>query len=68
MSEELNTDGLDEAQKRRLRALRRTYRADKVEVKNDGWALEITYLDGSKVLVDSKKLKLKVSELEFKTN
>ena len=68
MSEELNTDDLDEAQKRRLRALRRTYRADKVEVRNDGWALEITYLDGSKVMVDSKKLKLKISELEFKTN
>jgi len=61
--EELNSSQLDDSQKRRLRAVRRGYRADKVEVKNDGWQLEVSFLDGSKALVDAKKLKLKLSEL-----
>ena len=56
-------DGLDEGQKRRLRAVRRGYRAQSAEVKNNGWEIEISYLDGSKVIVNSKHLKLKADEL-----
>lgn len=61
----LATENLDDAQKRRLRALRRTYRAEKVEIKNDGWALEIVFQDGSKEVFDAKKIKLKLDELRW---
>jgi len=64
----LNTGELDDAQKRRLRALRKTYRAESVEIKNDGWALEIIFQDGSREIFDTKKIKLKLPELEFKTD
>lgn len=55
---------LDDAQKRRLRALRRQYRADTVEIKNSGWELEVTFMDGSKATVNTKMLKLKEKELQ----
>lgn len=55
---------LSDEQKRRLRALRRQYRAQKAEVKNGGWEVEVTFLDGSKVSVDAKQLKLRASELQ----
>ena len=55
--------GLDDEQKRRLRALRRGYRAKSVEVKDNGWLLEITFMDGSKVQLNSKLLKLKADQL-----
>ncbi|GEM_PF-4394863 len=54
---------LDDAQKRRLRAVRRGYRADEVQVRNNGWELEVSFLDGSKIVVSSKLLKLKAQEL-----
>jgi len=60
----VNVEQLDDSQKRRLRALRRGYRAEKVEVKDDGWTLEITFMDGSKAKVNSKILKLKEKELQ----
>ena len=68
MKDEVNLEELDDSQKRRLRAVRRGYRAEKVSVKNDGWCLEITFLDGSKALVDTKKLKLKLEEVTSKPN
>lgn len=54
---------LDDAQKRRLRAVRRGYRAAEAIVKNNGWEIEIRYLDGSSVTVNSKMLKLRASDL-----
>lgn len=60
---EIDIQNLDDKQKRRLRALRKTYRAEKVDIKDDGWTLEISFLDGSKVRVNSKLLKLKEKEL-----
>ena len=54
---------LDDEQKRKLRMLRRGYRATEAELKDNGWQIEVSYMDGSKVLVDSKKLKLKAEEL-----
>ncbi|MCB0358166.1 MAG: hypothetical protein KDD44_00970 [Bdellovibrionales bacterium] len=62
--EEDEFPGLDDTQKRRLRALRRQYRASGVEIKNNGWEIEITFMDGSKVNVNSKMLKLKAPELQ----
>lgn len=56
-------NSLDDEQKRRLRAVRRGYRAAEVNVKNNGWEIEIVYLDGSRIVVDSKLLKLKSSEV-----
>ena len=56
-------DDLDDEQKRRLRALRRGYRAEKVEVLDNGWKLQISYQDGSKVVVDAKSVKLKAKDL-----
>jgi len=56
-------EGLDEEQKRRLRAVRRGYRAQSAEIKNNGWEIEVSFLDGSKVVVNSKHLKLKAAEL-----
>ena len=63
--EELGVDAsqLDDMQKRRLRAVRRGYRAASVSVKNNGWELEVTYLDGSTVTVNAKLIKLKAVEL-----
>ncbi len=55
---------LDAAQKRRLRAVRRGYRAADVEIKDNGWQLEVQYLDGSKVSVNTKLLKIKAAELQ----
>lgn len=55
---------LDDAQKRRLRAVRRGYRAADVEIKDNGWQLEVQYLDGSKVSVNTKLLKIKAAELQ----
>ena len=57
-------NGLSDEQKRRLRAVRRGYRAASVEIKDNGWQLEVVYLDGSKVSVNTKLLKLKASELQ----
>jgi len=57
---------LDDAQKRRLRAVRRGYRAERAEIKDNGWELEVTYLDGSSVTVNTKLLKLKAGELAGK--
>ena len=57
-------NGLSDEQKRRLRAVRRGYRAASVEIKENGWQLEVVYLDGSKVSVNTKLLKLKASELQ----
>ncbi len=54
---------LDDEQKRRLRRIRLGYRAQKVEIKNNGWDIEVTYMDGSKVSVNSKLLKLKADSL-----
>jgi hypothetical protein len=54
----------DDAQKRRLRAVRRGYRADKVAIKDNGWQLEVEYLDGTKITVNSKLLKLKAEMLQ----
>lgn len=54
---------LSDEQKRRLRALRRQYRASDVQIKNSGWELEVTYLDGSKVTINAKQLKLRAPEL-----
>jgi hypothetical protein len=56
-------DSLDDEQKRRLRAVRRGYRAESVEVKDNGWCIEIKYMDGSTVSVNSKMVKLKASAL-----
>ena len=55
---------IDAAQKRRLRLLRRAYRAQSVEIRNGGWELEITYMDGSKVVVNPKLVKLKADGLK----
>lgn len=55
---------LDDEQKRRLRAVRRGYRAMEAEVKNNGWELEVTFLDGSKVTVNAKLLKLNADRLK----
>ncbi len=60
----VDVEQLDDSQKRRLRAIRRGYRAEKVEVKDDGWTLEVTFMDGSKAKVNSKLLKLKEKELQ----
>jgi hypothetical protein len=54
---------IDKEQKRRLRAVRRGYRASSAVVKDNGWQLEVTYLDGSKVTVSAKLLKLKAGQL-----
>jgi hypothetical protein len=59
---------LDDEQKRRLRAIRRGYRAEKVEILNNGWELQVSFLDGSKVVVDSKLLKLRAGDLVSKAN
>jgi len=64
VSQQVTDDSLDDEQKRRLRAVRRGYRAAEVEVKDNGWQLEVTYLDGSKVSVNTKILKLKAAELQ----
>ncbi len=66
-SRDLDIDNLDDKQKRHLRALRKTYRAEKVDIKDDGWTLEISFLDGSKIRVNSKLLKLKEQELNSKS-
>ena len=65
LDEELGAEAkeLDDLQKRRLRAVRRGYRAGSVAIKNNGWELEITYLDGSVVTVNSKLIKLKAGDL-----
>ncbi len=55
---------LSDEQKRRLRAVRRGYRAESVEVKDSGWLIEIKYLDGTTVQLNSKLLKLKAKELQ----
>ncbi len=60
----VDVEQLDDSQKRRLRAIRRGYRAEKVEVKDDGWTLEVTFMDGSKAKINSKLLKLKEKELQ----
>ncbi len=54
---------LSDEQKRLLRAVRRGYRVASVEIKDNGWMLEVVYLDGSKVNVNSKMLKLKAAQL-----
>jgi len=71
MSEVLQDEQLDDVemalsdtQKRQLRILRRTYRADKAEIKDNGWQVEVTYLDGSKISVNAKMLKLKAKDLQ----
>lgn len=61
--DELDELDLDEEQKRRLRAVRRGYRAQAVEIKNNGWEIEIRYMDGSTAVVNSKLVKLKAREL-----
>jgi hypothetical protein len=55
---------LTDEQKRRLRAVRRGYRAESVEVKDSGWLVEVKYLDGSVIHLNSKLLKLKAKELQ----
>lgn len=57
-------EGLNEEQKRRLRAVRRGYRAEQASVKDNGWLVEVTFMDGSTVSVNSKLLKLKAAELQ----
>lgn len=57
------TSELGEEQKRRLRAVRRGYRAEAVAIKDNGWELEVRFMDGSSVVVSSKLLKLKADEL-----
>ena len=64
LNTEASTQDLSDEQKRRLRAVRRGYRAEHAEVKANGWELEVTYLDGSKVTVNTKLLKLKAKELK----
>lgn len=61
----IEEDELSDEQKRRLRALRRQYRASNAEVKNGGWDVEITFLDGSKVSVNAKQLKLRAPDLQL---
>ena len=61
---EVNVEQLDDAQKRSLRALRRGYRVEQVEVKDNGWQLEIRYMDGSTVSVNSKLLKINEKKLQ----
>lgn len=56
---------LSDEQKRRLRALRRQYRAQNAEVKNGGWEVEVTFLDGSKVSVNAKQLKLRAPDMQL---
>ncbi len=62
----LETDdpNLTDDQKRQLRALRRGYRADSAEIKDNGWTVQVTFMDGSSVQVNSKMLKLRASELQ----
>ena len=60
----LSTDNLSDVEKRRLRALRRGYRAKAAVVKNNGWQLEVEYLDGTKISVDTKLLKIKAPEIK----
>ena len=55
---------LDDEQKRRLRAVRRGYRAQSAEVKDNGYVIEVTFMDGSKVNLNSKLLKLRAEELK----
>ena len=62
--EEADVAGLTDEQKRRLRAVRRGYRAAAVEIKDNGWLIEVVYLDGSRVAVNSKLLKLRANELQ----
>jgi hypothetical protein len=50
---------MNDEQKRMLRAVRRGYRAEGAEIKDNGWDIVITYMDGSKVTVNAKMLKLK---------
>jgi len=47
----VNQEVLDDTQKRRLRAVRRGYRAEKAEIKDNGWTVEVTFMDGSKASV-----------------
>ena len=63
MSAANSVSELDEEQKRRLRAVRRGYRAENVEIKDNGWKIEVTYMDGTKEIFDAKKMKIKKSEL-----
>jgi len=60
----VDVEQLDDNQKRQLRAIRRGYRAEKVDIIDNGWTLEVTFMDGSKVRVNSKLLKLKEKELQ----
>ncbi len=61
----IEEDELSDEQKRRLRALRRQYRASNAEVRNGGWDVEITFLDGSKISVNAKQLKLRAPDLQL---
>ena len=63
-SSKVDIERLDDSQKRRLRALRKTFRAEKIQIKDDGWAIEVSFMDGSKARVNSKLLKLKEQELQ----
>ncbi|MCB0322048.1 MAG: hypothetical protein KDD69_00705 [Bdellovibrionales bacterium] len=60
---EVEDDALDDEQKRRLRAVRRGYRAQAATVKDNGWQIEVQFLDGSSVTVNAKLLKLRAKEL-----
>ena len=62
-SRSIDASGLSDEQKRQLRALRRSYRAEKVTILNDGWDLEIRFMDGSTVKVNAKSVKLRSAEL-----
>lgn len=62
--QEKDETGLSEEQKRQLRAVRRGYRAETAQVKDNGWRIEVTFMDGSSVSVSSKLLKLKSCELQ----
>lgn len=55
---------LSEEQKRQLRAVRRGYRAESVTIKDNGWQLEVRYLDGSVVTVNTKMLKIRAADLK----
>lgn len=66
-SRSIDTTNLSDEQKRQLRALRRSFRAEKVTILNDGWDLEICFMDGSTVRVNSKSVKLRSAELSSKS-
>lgn len=54
----------NDEQKRALRMLRRGYRADSVRVIDNGWQIEVRFMDGSTATVSSKMLKIKAAQLQ----